>query len=158
MTDITALAPLTVIFPCGGSACALNRAAEPRYSVSGRAEPALWWMGPANLSSFLTSCSLGRCPFRWPPPFSAVQTGPAELALYSLTESALTPFHAEPTHAQAWDVEHSASTARMCVTPGTVSGRFAICSRRRWNAPEELSLQVFDQFTGWTQAFIAPVF
>ena len=31
-----------------------------------------------------------------PPPLSAVQTGPPELALYSLTRRADSPFHAEP--------------------------------------------------------------
>jgi hypothetical protein len=45
---------------------------------------------------FETSCSFSRCRFRRRPPLSAVQTGLAELALYSLTGRANSPFHAEP--------------------------------------------------------------
>jgi hypothetical protein len=48
-----------------------------------------------------TSCSFGPlAPFRQAATLPAVRTARSELALYSLTERARSPFHAEPTQAQ----------------------------------------------------------
>jgi len=50
-----------------------------------------------RLTDFLfseTSCGFGGCPFC----LAATASGESELALYSLTERARYPFHAEPTH------------------------------------------------------------
>ncbi len=46
---------------------------------------------------FETSCSFSRCTFRQPPLRweMSSQTGSPKMALYSLTENALSPFHAE---------------------------------------------------------------
>jgi hypothetical protein len=49
-----------------------------------------------TLAVLLASSAFGRCPFCRSPPLSAVQTCSPELALYSLTERANSPFHAEP--------------------------------------------------------------
>lgn len=67
----------------------VNGRSRARPVVNGTSQPDLL---------FETSCSFSRCPFRRPPPLSAVQTGPPELALYSLTERANSPFHVEPAH------------------------------------------------------------
>src|SRR5205823_4496036 len=66
-----------------------QRLCQARPVVNGTSEPDL-------LLETSCSCSFSRCPFRRPPPLSAVQTGPPELALYSLTERANSPFHVEP--------------------------------------------------------------
>ncbi len=71
------------------AASTVNGGCRARPVLNGTSQPDLL---------FETSCSFSRCPFRRPPPFSALQNGPTELALYSLTGLANSPFHAEPAH------------------------------------------------------------
>lgn len=66
--------------------------------------------GLASLISFLKPVAVSVAPLRPPPPFSAMQTSLAELALYSLTERATSPFHAEPGTAHSRGAIFSAAS------------------------------------------------